>query len=325
VRRREFITLLGGAAVGWSLPGRTQHAPIPVIGFLDLGSEFRIRSILESLRSGLADLGYMEGKNIRMLYRFADGNADRLFALTVELVSLGAMVIVTSSTTAIRAAHDAAPNVPIVSYAAADPVMMGWAQTLARPGGMITGVFLPQGMNVKRFELLKEVRPQATTFGFLMNATNPGNPRTRSVAADAARVLGVKLEIIEVNEQSDISDAFGRMVSLGVEGLVIIPDPVLGSNDAAIAQLARAHKLPTVGEGRGFAFVGGLFAFDNNYVAMAKHSARFVDQILKGVAPGDLAAEIATEFRLIVNVTTAKELGITIPPSILARADEVIE
>ena len=144
------------------------------IGWLYVGWEDDdIRPIVEAFRSGLADLGYTEGKNIRLLYRYADGHADRLPALTRELVALGALIIVTTSTTAIRAAHDAAPNVPIVSWASADPVLMGWAQTLARPGGMITGVYAV-GSNAKRFELLQEVRPQATTFGYLMNATNPG-------------------------------------------------------------------------------------------------------------------------------------------------------
>jgi putative ABC transport system substrate-binding protein len=261
--------------------------------------------------------------NIRLLYRVANGNADQLSGLTHELVSLGARVIVTAGTTAIRAAHDAAPNVPIVAWAGADPVTMGWARTLTRPGGMITGVF-EVASNAKQFELLKEVRPQATTFGFLMNAANPGNPLFKRLAVDTAHALGIKLEIIEVKNQSEIADAVDRMVSLGVEGLVIINDPVLGSNVATIVERARKYKLPSVGED-GFFNAGGMFGFSQGYPAMARRSAWHVDQILKGTAPGDLAAERSTMYRLLVNLKTAKELGITIPPSVLARADEVIE
>jgi len=186
---------------------------MPTIGWLSLGTERALRSILEGFRSGLAALGYTEDKNIRVLQRYADGNADRLSALASELVSLGATIIVTSHTTAIRAVHDAAPNVPIVSWVAGDPIMMGWAQTLARPGGMITGLFVHDSNLVKPFEVLKELRPQANTFGFLMNASNPGNPRWKRVVDDAAGALGIKVEIIEVKGPSEFADAFSRMES----------------------------------------------------------------------------------------------------------------
>jgi putative tryptophan/tyrosine transport system substrate-binding protein len=272
----------------------------------------------------LADLGYTEGKNIRVLQRYADGNADRLSALTGELVSLGATIIVTAHTTTIRAVHDAAPNVPIVSWAAGDPVMMGWAQSLVRPGGMITGLFILSSNIVKPFEVLKELRPQANTFGFLMNASNPGKTRYESVVVDAARALGIKVEIIEVKAPTELADAFSRMRSVGVEGVAYSPDPVFGANRAAIAELARLHKFPSVGD-QGFIRAGGLIEIGPDYVGMAKRSASFVDQILKGTAPGDLPAEQATDFKLFVNLKAAKELGITIPATIFARADEVFE
>jgi putative ABC transport system substrate-binding protein len=297
---------------------------MPTIGWLYLGSEPSVRYAVEAFRLGLAALGYTEGKNIRVLYRHADGHAERLSALTIELVSLGAVIIVTAGTTTIRSVHDAAPNVPIVSWGGADPLIMGWAQSLARPGGMITGVFEADS-NAKRLELLKEVRPQATTFGFLLNATNPINPFTRKNVDYVARTLGINVEIIEVREPADLGDAFDRMRSLGVEGLGIVPDPMFSSHSAMIAELARIHKLPTVFIGTSFVNAGGLFAFTNDYADMARHSASYVDQILKGAVPGDLAAEIGKVFKLLVNVKTARELGITIPPSVLARADEVIE
>src|SRR5215471_11902224 len=309
MRRREFITLIAGVAAVWSSRAHTQQLPMPTIGWLYLGSELSVRQSVEGFRSGLADLGYAEGENIRVLYRYADGNAERLSTLAVELVSLGAKIIVTAGTTSIRAAHNAVPNVPIVSWASGDPVMMGWAQTLARPGGMITGLFIISAQQVKPFELLKEMLPNATTFGYLMNASNPGNPYWRRVVDDTARTLGIKVEIVELRAQSELADAFTRMRSVGVEGVAFITDPLLNANFAAIAELARLHKLPSVGDD-GFVSAGGLLAFDPNYIALAKRSASFVDRILKGEAPGDLPAEQATEFRLFVNLKTAKELGL---------------
>jgi putative ABC transport system substrate-binding protein len=324
MRRREFVALVGAAAA-WPLTVRAQQPAIPVIGFLYLGSERSVQPGIEAFRSGLAALGYREGENIRVLYRFAEGSVERLSTLAVELVSLGAKIIVTGSTTAIRAVHDAVPNVAIVSWGSADPVMMGWAQTVARPGGMITGLFLFASTVAKPVELLKEVRPQASTFGYLFHAANPGNPHFRRIVDDVAGALGIKVEIIEVKEQTEIPDVFNRMGSLGAEGLAIIADPVLGSHLGAIAELARLHKLPSVGLFSDFVDAGGLLALSPNFSAMAKRSAWFVDQILKGTAPGDLPAEQHTDFKLFVNLKTAKELGITIPAAILARADEVIE
>jgi putative ABC transport system substrate-binding protein len=326
MKRREFIRLVGCLVIAGSAEARAQQPGIPTIGFLSLGWERDYQPIIEAFRSGLAAFGYAEGKNIRVLYRFANGNTGDLSTLTVDLASLGAVMIVTHNTATIQAAHNAAPHLPIVSWAAADPVMMGWAQTLARPGGMITGLFIvTPDSSVKRLELLKEVRPQATSFGYLFNSTNPGNPLFTRVARDAARALGIKLEIIEVKNQSEITDALDRMRSLGVEGLAIAPDPVLGANNAVIANLCREHRLPSVGDGRAFVDAGGLFAYEWDYATMAKRSAWYVDQILQGIHPGNLPAEMAREFKLMVNLKIAKELDITIPPSVLALAAEVIE
>jgi putative ABC transport system substrate-binding protein len=286
MRRREFITLAAGAAAAWLSHAQAQQPTMPTIGWLSLATEVSMRWVVEAFRSGLADLGYIEGKNIRILQRYADGNVDRLSALTGELVSLSATIIVTHHTTAIRAAHHAAPNIPIVSWVAGDPIMMGWAQTLARPGGMITGLFVHDSNLVKPFEVLKELRPQANTFGFLMNASNPGNPRWKRVVDDAAGALGIKVEIIEVKEPSEFADAFSRIKSVGVEGVTYTGDPVFASNIAAIAELARLHKFPSVGDLSGFISAGGLIAIGPNYVGMAKRSASFVDQILKGTARG---------------------------------------
>jgi putative ABC transport system substrate-binding protein len=298
---------------------------MPVIGFLYLGSERSIQPSIDAFRSGLVALGYKEGENVQVLYRFAEGSVERLSNLAVELVSIGAKIIVTGGTTSIQAIHQAVPNVAIVSMASGDPVLMGWAQTLARPGGMITGLFLFASTVARPVELLKEVRPLATTFGYLFHPANPGNPHFRSIVDDAAGALGIKVEIIEVKEQSELAGAFNRMASVGAEGLAIITDPVLGSNLAAIVELSRLHKLPSVGLYGNFVDAGGLLALSPDYSAMSKRSTWFVDQILKGTAPGDLPAEQHTDFKLFVNLKTAKELGLTIPATILARADQIVE
>jgi len=324
MRRREFITLLGAAAAQWSSRVQAQQQAIPVIGYLFLGTQQWNQPFFDAFLSGLAARGYIEGKNIRVLYRFADGHSDRLSPLTTELVSLGARVIVTAGGASIEAAHKAAPSVPIVSLIGPDPVMMGWAKSFAKPGGMITGVFF-NTQAPKRFEVLKAVRPQATRFGLLMNATNPATPYMRKDSVDGARTIGVDLEVIELKELSELAAAFDRLASLGVEGVAIISDPFFNSHPTPFAELALSHKLPSVGDDPSYAKAGGLFSHSGNYLAISPRCARFVDEILKGAAPGDLAVELTVDYEITVNLKTAKELGVTIPPEVLAAATGVIE
>jgi putative tryptophan/tyrosine transport system substrate-binding protein len=231
---------------------------------------------------------------------------------------------VTAGGASIEAAHKAAPNVPVVSLIGPDLVGMGWAKSLAKPGGMITGIFF-NTQAPKKLELLKELRPQATRFGYLMNGNNPATPYIRKNNVDGARTIGIELEVVELKELSELAAAFDRLRSRGVEGLAINADPIFISNPAPIAELALAHKLPSVGDDRSFAKAGCLFAHSPDYVAIAPRSARYVDEILKGAAPRDLAAELSMDYQLTVNLKTARELGITIPPAVLARATEVIE
>ena len=324
MRRREFISLLSAAAAGWSSRVRAQQLAIPVVGYLFLGSQRGYQPFKDAFLSGLASRGYIEGKNIRVLYRFADGHQDRLMPLTTELVSLGARVIVTTGTPSIQTAHKVAPSVPIVSLIGPDPVAMGWAKSLTKPGGMITGTFF-SNQAPKRAELLKELVPQAIRFGVLLDGNNPANPYLRKNAVDGARTIGLELEFIELKELSEFAAAFDRLRSLGVEGVVVGADPIFFSNPEPSAELALAHKLPSVGDDRSFAKAGGLCAHGADYLAITPRAARFIDEILKGAAPGDLAAELSTDFQLTVNLKTARELGITVPPTVLARATEVIE
>jgi putative ABC transport system substrate-binding protein len=203
--------------------------------------------------------------------------------------------------------------------------MMGWAKSFANPGGMITGVFFntqaPKGIE----EVLKKLRPQATRFGVLMNATNPATPYMRKHTVDGARTIGIELEVIELKDLSELAAAFERLASLGVDGVSIAAGPIFLSNPAPFAELALAHKLPSLGNDPSYAKPGGLFSRSANYLAIAPRCARFVDEILKGAAPGDLAVELTVDYELTVNLKTARELGITIPPEVLFQATEVLE
>jgi putative ABC transport system substrate-binding protein len=324
MRRREFIVLLGAAAAEWSSRVQAEQQAIPVVGYLFLGSQQGYQAFSDAFLSGLAAHGYVESKNIRVLFRFADGHTDRLSTLSAELVSLGARVIVTAGAASIEAAHKAAPSVPIVSAIGPDPVGIGWAKSLTKPGGMITGVFF-NTQAPKKLELLKELKPQATKFGLIMNANNPATPFIRKNAVAGARTIGVELEVIELKELSELAVAFDHLRSLGVDGVSINADPFFFSNPAPFAELALAHGLPSGGDDSSFAKAGGLLAASPDYAACARRAARFVDDILKGAAPGDLAAELSMDFQVTVNVRTAKKLGITIPPTVLMQANEVIE
>jgi putative tryptophan/tyrosine transport system substrate-binding protein len=303
MRRREFITLLGATAAEWASRVQAQQQTIPVVGYLFLGSQRGYQPFSDAFLSGLASHGYIEGKNIRVLFRFAEGHQDQLALLTTELVSLGARVIVTIGTPSIEAVHKVAPSVPIVSLIGPDPVAMGWAKSLAKPGGMITGTFFNTQVP-KKVELLKELVPQATRFGVLMDGNNPATPFLKKHAVDGARTIGLELEVIELKEVSEFAAAFDRLRSLGVEGVVIGSDPIFFSNPAPSAELALAHKLPSVGDDRSFAKAGGL-------CGPRRSSSRTYD----GGGDGQLT----------VNLKTAKELGITVPPTVLVRATEVIE
>src|SRR5262245_52153976 len=237
MRRREFIGLLSAGAVEWSIRVQAQQQTIPVVGYLSLGSERGMQPFVDAFLSGLSSHGYIEGKNIKVLQRFADGHTDRLSTLTTELVSLGARIIVTQGGASIEAAHKAVPSVPIVSTIGPDPVGMGWAKSLAKPGGMITGIFF-NTQAPKKLELLKELRPQATRFGYLMNGNNPATPFLRKNNVDGARAIGIELEVVELKELFELAAAFDRLRSRGVEGLAINADPVFISNPAPIAELA---------------------------------------------------------------------------------------
>ena len=325
LKRREFITLLGGAAA-WPLAARAQQTgKVHRIGYLGVTTYGEYAREIEALLRGLRRLGYEEGKNIAVLYQFAEGHYDRLPALAGELVRSKIDIIVTHSTPAARAAKQATSTIPIVVTAAADLVSSGLVPSIARPAGNLTGLtFFFAEICAKRVELIKEAVPGATRLGVLVNPANPSGEMALTAMARAAGLLQVELLPVKVIAPDDIAGAFAMLVSRGAQALTFIEDPLLISNAPYIAQLATRNRLPMIGE-RPAAEAGALMAYGVDRYDLWFRTAFFVDRILKGTHPADLPIDQATKFELLINLKTAKALGLEVPTSILLRATEVIE
>jgi putative ABC transport system substrate-binding protein len=325
IRRREFITLLGGAAATWPLAARAQQAKVARIGFLGLVSASSHANRIAALRAGLRDLGWVEGRNILIEFRWAEGNYDRLPALAEELVRLNVDVLVTHGAAGALAAKNASSTVPIVITAVGDMLALGLVSSLSHPGGNITGssLFVAE-QTAKRLELIKEAVPSLTKVGVLLN---PGNASTQFVLSETegvAKASNVELRAFEARQPSDFERVFAAMADQHIDALVIHEDTMLNANANALAVFAAVRRLPSCGFPE-FVRSGGLLAYGINFADMDYRAAAFVDKILKGAKPGDLPVERSTKFNVIVNLQTAKALGITLPTSILLRADEVIE
>jgi putative ABC transport system substrate-binding protein len=326
MRRREFMALIGGAAA-WPLAVNAQQPADNVhrIGFLGALTAASYANQLEALRQGLRDLGYIEGKNIVIEYRWAEGKYDRLAELAAELVRLKVNLIVTHGTPGSRAAKQATATVPIVMAVSGDAVATGLVQSIARPGGNITGLtyFFPE-LNAKRLELVKEAVPRIGRVGVLLNPSNPANGPVLKEMEVAAASLKLELHRFEIKGPDELASAFSAMAERRVEAVEIIDDAMLIANAPRIADFAIKSKLPAIGF-KEFVEGGGLMAYAVDFPAIWRRATIFVDKILKGAKPADLPVEQATKFELIINLKTAKALGITIPQTLLARADEVIE
>jgi putative tryptophan/tyrosine transport system substrate-binding protein len=326
MKRREFITLIGGAAAVWPLASRAQQPTMPVIGFLGALSAPDWVSQTDALRAGLRDLGYVEGKNIVIEFRWAQGNYDRLPDLAAELVRLKVDVLVAYGTPATRAAIQATKTIPIVINTGGDAVTMGLVASLNRPGGNITGL-TQFGLEIvaKRFELLKEAVHSITQVGVLVN---PDNPVTQGVGLEpletTARTSKVLIQRFEVRERNDFESVFLTMANKRVDAVVITADSMFISNRRIIANLALKNRLPSTGFPE-FAKAGGLIGYGINDLEIYRRFAFFVDKILKGTKPADLPVERATKFDIVINLKTARALGLDVPPTLLARAAEVIE
>jgi putative tryptophan/tyrosine transport system substrate-binding protein len=326
MRRREFITLVGIAAV-WPRAVRAQQPnQIARIGYLSQESAAFDRSHGDSaaFRDALGDLGYVEGKNLHIEFRYADANLDQLPALAAELVGLNVDIIVTYSVGTF-AARRLTTAVPIVQTVGSDPVAAGFANSLARPGGNVTGstFFVPELM-AKRLEVLKEILPSMTRVGVLVVRNNPSTRSMLEAMASAAQALNVAIQPIEVGEPGESDNALSAWVTSQAGGFVMQDHGLLLANSDTIAALATRHGLLSIGPLE-LAASGGLFGYGVKFSDFFRRAASFVDKILKGTKPGDIPIEQATKFKSIVNLKTAKILGINMPTPILLRADEVIE
>jgi putative tryptophan/tyrosine transport system substrate-binding protein len=324
MRRREFIALVGGAIV-WPAAARGQQ-PMPVIGVLAAPAPPYAENV-SAIRRGLNEAGFVEGRNVAIEFRWAEGHLDRLPALAADLVKLQVAVIITMGGTApLAAAKSATSTIPIVFHMGADPVKLGFVKSFNRPGGNVTGISLVQvAMAAKRLEVLHELVPAAKIIGLL---TNPTNPNVETVVPDlhaTAGALGLDLVVGYASSQNDVDVAFESLVQGRVQALLVDSDAVLFSRLQQITGLAARHSVPAMYVSRSFAEGGGLVSYGANIADAYRDVGGYAGKILKGVHPADLPITQPTKFELVINLKTAKALGLTIPPVLLARADEVIE
>jgi putative tryptophan/tyrosine transport system substrate-binding protein len=327
MKRREFFTLLGGAAA-WPLAARAQQQAMPVIGFLGSASPDRWAGRMRAFHQGLSETGYAEGRNVAIEYRWAEGQNDRLGPLAAELVGRQVTVIVTpGSTPAALAAKAATTTIPIVFEVASDPVELGLVTSLARPGGNITGVTsLNAEVGPKRLELLHELVPTATVVGLLVNPTNPNLAEltTKNLHA-AARSLGLKMHILHASADRDFDTVFATLNQLRAGALVIGTDPFFSSRLEQLATLTARHAVPTVYQFREFTAAGGLMSYGGSLTDTFRAAGVYTGRILKGDKPADLPVQRTTKVELFLNLRTAKVLGLEVPRTLIARADDVIE
>jgi len=328
VRRREFITLLGGAAAAWPLATRAQQPALPVIGFLSSETPSGYAFRAAAFRQGLSEAGYVESRNVAIEYRWAEGHYDRLPALAADLVRRQVAVIAAAGTQSALAAKAATTTIPIVFSTAADPVAEGLVASLARPGGNATGVNnLATELVQKQIEKLHQMVPAATAIAALVNPTNPtlAEPATKAVQA-AGRTLGLKMiHIIQASTERDIDAAFATLFRLGAGALVVCPDTFFTSRRDQIAALAIRHAIPVIYHLRELPAAGGLMSYGPSATDGYRRVGIYAARILKGERPGDLPVQRATKFDLVINLTTAKVLGLEVPFYLQQLADEVIE
>ena len=327
MKRRDFITLLGGAAATRPLAARAQQPAMPVIGFLSSASPEVYAIRLRAFRQGLKEVGYVEGQNVEVEYRWAEGQNNRLPALAAELVHRQVAVITASSTPSAFAAKSATATIPIVFGVAVDPVKDGLVASLNRPGGNLTGVTnLNVEVGPKRLELLHELLPAATTFAMLVNPTSPSTaePSSRTLQV-AARTLGLQPHVLHASTERDFDTVFATMVQLRAGGLVIAGDTFFLTHSEQLAALTVRHAVPTVYAYRPFAAAGGLVSYGSDETEYYRLVGIYVGRILKGEKSADLPVQQSTKVELIINLKTAKALGITVPLPLSGRADELIE
>ena len=327
MRRREFITLLGGVAIVWPLAARAQQSAVPVIGYLSPGSPETDVIRMPAVRQGLNETGYVEGRNIAIEYRWAQGHYDRLPALAADLVSRHVAVLVTAGSPPTLAAKAVISTIPMVFLSGVDPVTSGLVASLSHPGGNITGVaVLAVDLIAKRLELVHDLVPGAAVVALLVNPATPflDVVETRW-AQDAARSLGLQLHVLRASTASEIDTAFQTLVGLRADALVVSTEAFLLNQRAQIVALAARHAVPGIYGSREYAVAGGLMSYGPSLAESYHQVGVYVGRILKGENPADLPVQQVVKVELVISLKTAKALGIEIPPSVLARADEVSE
>jgi putative ABC transport system substrate-binding protein len=327
MRRREFITLIGGASAAWPLAAPAQQPAMPVIGFLDPRSPDASAGRLRAFRLGLKDVGYVEGENVTIIYRFAEDQYDRLPELAAELVRRRVAVIAASATVAAPAAKAATTTIPIAFIAAEDPVKLGLVASLARPGGNLTGInFFSSELTAKRLDLLHELLPRAVRVAVLVNPTDATNTAStlRDVEA-AARAVGLQVQVLNASTSREINAAFEDVGRDRPDALLVGGNPFLTARRLQLVQLATFHRFPAVYGNREFVEVGGLMSYGTNILDAFRQLGIYAGRILKGAKPADLPVVQSSKFDLVINAETARMFGLAVPPMLLARADEVIE
>jgi putative ABC transport system substrate-binding protein len=327
MRRREFVSLLGGATASWPVGPLAQQKQTPVIGFLAVGSADQSAPAVGAFHEGLKDAGWIVGQNVAIEYRWADGHFERLPALVADLVKRKVDVLATNGgTAAALAAKSASSTIPIVFEVGIDPVARGLVASFARPGGNLTGVAILTGeLNPKRIDLLSELVPQASVIGLLVNSNNPLGERTIREIEEAARSKGVQLQVVKAGAEGEFETAFASLVQLRVGALLVGNDPYFFSQRGQLVELAARHAIPAMYEWREFVVQGGLASYGASITGMYRQFGAHVGRVLKGEKPADLPILRPTKFELVINARTAKTLSLSIPPTFLGRADEVIE
>jgi len=326
MKRREFITLLGSATAAWPFAARAQQPALPVIGFLGSGSSQGYAKFAAAFLMGLGEVGYVEGRNVEIESRWADDQYDRLPALAAELVSRRVSVIAAGALPAALAAKGATPTIPIVFMMGSDAVKFGLVTSLNRPGGNVTGVgLLNNALLVKQLEFLREITPAAGLVAFLSNPHNPNAENDAREAQRSARALDVKLLTLNVSSEPDLDTAFATLTQQRVGALLVDPDPFFTARPNMLAALTTRHRIAAIHYLREFTAAGGLASYVTGFADGYRQAGIYAGRILKGEKPAELPVQQSTKVELIINLKTAKALGLTVPLPLLGRADEVIE
>jgi putative ABC transport system substrate-binding protein len=327
MRRRDFITLLSGTAAAWPLTARAQQRAIPVIGFLNGASAVEWSPFVAAFRRGLSENGYVEGQNIAIEFRWAEGHYDRLPMLAADLVRAGVAVIVaTGGTTSALAAKRTTTAIPIVFSSGADPVKAGLVANINRPGGNVTGVhLLTTGLEAKRLEILHAVVPNASVIGVLINPNNVNAEAQSAMVQDAGRTMGQKVLILHASSERDFDSVFATIVQSRIDALIVGADAFFSSQRDKLIALTARYRIPAIYEWHEFVRAGGLMSYGSDRAEGYHQIGIYAGRVLKGEKPGDLPVVQSTKVEFAINLKTAKALGITVPLALSGRADEVIE